>query len=371
MSHNGLNLSDLVIRPTESVAIGCSQCPDLRTCGGLSIRASCFSCLDLCKCDDPNACPHICAKKKPEDLHHSLIEVGGWDILDVPRSHKSREVKLPHHIPVIFGAGGRHEIASGKAFAVPLRFLFNGRTGEPRFQSRSELLAAFTLPDKCAIVIDGVSTDQPIENFWGRALDRGIVQKLKQLSPSLVTMPNYSLYANVPRHTDLYNMKRQVLTWAQFAGAGIDAALHLNARSSRDYERLGEFLLYHTEISSVAFEFATGARNDGCRQQHIRELSQLGDATSRRLRLVMRGGIGSIASLRQHFRDIVFLDTDSYHKTRSRQKLMDAKGTTRRTFSLKGQSLSDLFKENARKRALRVEREHKKALLNSVEDTRP
>jgi hypothetical protein len=68
------------------------------------------------------------------------------------------------------------------------------------------------------LVIDGVATDQPLENYWGRARDQGIIDYIVSLQPSLVTVPNFSLIADVPRYNDLYNIKRQAIAWHELAG---------------------------------------------------------------------------------------------------------------------------------------------------------
>ncbi len=97
--------------------------------------------------------------------------------------------------------------------AVPMAMLFSHRTGKSRFQARGELLNRFRVSSTAQLVISGVDEDARVENYWGMARDAGIVASLKSLNPSLVTVPNFSLLSNVPRHDNLANMKRIAIAW--------------------------------------------------------------------------------------------------------------------------------------------------------------
>src|SRR5256885_2111771 len=65
-------------RPGQEVKLGCTKCPELRRCGGLSIAAPAFNCMDLC-CGTPKACRRYAC---PNQRRYSRLvnEAGGLDL---------------------------------------------------------------------------------------------------------------------------------------------------------------------------------------------------------------------------------------------------------------------------------------------------
>src|SRR5205085_1458214 len=106
------------------------------------------------------------------------------------------------------------------------------------------------------------------------------------------------------------NMKRIAICWHDFAKRGIPTALHLNARTDRDWQRWIEFLNVHDEITSVAFEFATGAAPLQRARWYVRQLKVMAERVRRPLQLVVRGGWPFLSILRTHFSAVVFIATD-------------------------------------------------------------
>lgn len=346
----------LLILDDKPLALGCAGCPDLAVCGGLTIDEGVLSCMDFCNCTDPAKCPHVCPSGDAQRYRDAVLEVGGWE-LSVPRCPRAAETRLPSHIPLIHSKSSRANPVVVDTAAVQLHELFDNRTGKPRYWSSDEICDSFLIVRGTKLVISGVSTDQPIENFWGKGIDAGCVEAIASIAPSLVTVPNFSLFANVPRTNDLYNMKRQIMTWRRFAEAGVDAALHLNARSSTDYRRLADFLYAHPEIGSVSFEFATGARANDNRRRHIEHLSRVGDKVGGRLRIVVRGGICELGTLARHYRQVAFVDTDCTHRSRARMKCNPEGRQPTETITFKGQDLDELLQENIDARSARVRRQ--------------
>ena len=348
-----LSLDRLVCHSNMPMQLGCARCAEQALCGGISIKAPLYTCVDLC-CGRPQDCPLICPRK-PVELAAAHQEVKGWSFTNLPRSKPIAVPRLPAHVPSVINGSRRIEPLQIAAAAIPLKMLFNGATGKPAFRDRGEVGQHFKVSPETALVVDGVSTDQPLENYWGRARDAGIVENLRNLGPALVTVPNFSLIADAPRHNDLYNMKRQLWAWHELNAAGLPAALHANARSDRDYARLGEFLRHYTEVQMVSFEFATGARRRSRKDWHVKHLCRLPEMAGRPLRLVVRGGIRVLPRLAAHFQDTVFIDTAVPMKTVMRQRSQE-EGGSRSTYTLTGQDLDDLFRHNAAVRRARVER---------------
>lgn len=55
----------------------------------------------------------------------------------------------------------------------------------------------------------------------------------------MVTTPNYSLSIDQPRWDDLHSLKRIAIVHEEFLNEGLPAALHVNARTDKDWERDG------------------------------------------------------------------------------------------------------------------------------------
>src|SRR5262249_9775047 len=133
------------------------------------------------------------------------------------------------------------------------------RTGKALFTDRASIARKFGFTSTAHLVITGVSVEQPLERYWERARATDFLQCLAAVHPDLVTTPNFSLFSDVPRYDNLYNMKRIAICWQELASLGIPTALHINARTDHDWERWVQFLRAHPEIHAIAFEFRTGA----------------------------------------------------------------------------------------------------------------
>jgi hypothetical protein len=88
---------------------------------------------------------------------------------------------------------------------------------------------------------------------------RDAIRALRSLGVTLVTTPNFSLFIDQPRWDDLHSQKRIMIVHEEFLSEGLPAALHVNARTERDWERWTEYIAARPELTHIAFEFATGA----------------------------------------------------------------------------------------------------------------
>jgi hypothetical protein len=114
-------------------------------------------------------------------------------------------------------------------------------------------------------------------------------------------------------------MKRIALVHQEFLNEGMPAALHVNARTERDWERWCEFIVGRPEITDLAFEFATGGGWAGRLDWHAEQLSHLAAAVSRPLHLVVRGGITILPRLIAAFYKVTCLETSTFVKTMRRK----------------------------------------------------
>lgn len=305
-----------------------------------------MDCIDQCACTDTSKCDNICPRK-PSHFVARIREIRGFGMDDIPKAPDVRGPELPPIVPEIMHGKRRASALTVAAAAIPLSSVFYARTGQLRFLTRGNHEAQFKIRPQ-RLIIDGVAEDRHLENYWAAARSAGIADAIRILRPDLITVPNYSLFTDVPRWDNLYNMKRIALSWYELHVGGNAVALHVNARTDRDYERWGAFLREHREIQWIAFEFATGASVIERGDWHATHLKRLNDKARRPLNLVVRGGRQHLNSLRASFQDVSFVTTDPFMKTmkRRRLRLIGGKARWTPTMTFLGQPLDDLLADN-------------------------
>lgn len=305
--------------PALPLKMGCLGCPDLEMCGGLRIAAGVFDCSGLCPCArGGKRCSGVC-RSRPRDFLARVAEVGGFDFGDVPRHAPLTLPPVAEHVPVIYGGSNRSGLLAAGTVALPLMALFNRNSGTGKFDTAEELRAHFRLAGDTRIIVTGVAPDGALEAWWSFADRPRLIALLRTLGVEMVASPNYSSFTDATRYDNLHNLKRIVLTAEEFIAGGMPCAIHVNGRTDRDYERLGDYMAEREEITSVAFEFTTGCA--GVRGDYHRDrLVALAARASRPLRLVLRGGRRHMAQLSAAYASVSVLDAEPYVKTKYRQK---------------------------------------------------
>jgi hypothetical protein len=300
-------------------SLGCASCKDKRTCGGLSVSAAVYDCLSFC-CQNAADCDTVC-RNKPDEFAARVREVGGFGLENVPRAAALLTPDLPPGVPVIFHGNKRSAKFSGPGtVCLPLYRLVEARSGRVRYTDAQQLTDAFGLKPGTQVILTGTSTDPALERWWLFGSDRvEAIRALKKLNIALITTPNYSLFTDQPRWDDLHSMKRIALVHQEFLNEGMPAALHVNARTERDWERWREFIVGRPEITDLAFEFATGAGWAGRLDWHAEQLSHLAAAVPHPLHLVVRGGISILPRLIAAFHRVTCLETSTFVKTMRRK----------------------------------------------------
>jgi hypothetical protein len=312
---------------SEPLAMGCAQCLDLGTCGGQHRAQRGFSCLDDC-CGNPTACDSVCPRN-PLEFRLRVREVDGFNLSNIPSSSPRPAADLPDYVPLLYHGNRRRAPLACGTVAIPL-FKMYGRTGLPRYASLGDLYEDFHIASGTNIILVGSGQDKNIEKWWGLSQNRrALIDHFAGLGITLVTSPNFSLFTDVPRYDDLYNIKRIGVAWQEFVAGGVSCALHINARTDRDYDRFAEMIAQRDEITEIVFEFGTGGGWPGRRQFHARHLAELAKATSRPLRLIMVGGSAVLNILAPAFQKLTYIDTVGFMATIHRQQLV---GEKRRIF---------------------------------------
>lgn len=334
------------------MSLGCHSCVHLRDCGGLSVEENIVDCLDLC-CGNPDGCSLVC-RHKPEKFTQQIREIGGLGLDNVERTPTFSSQLDADIVPLIYHGSRRAKALSHGVLALRLPDLVNYRTGQLRFQSRTELCRAFRIDDAATLILTGVNHDFRIEPWWDLGEKRlPLIDKMIEMGIALVTAPNFSVVLDHPRTDDLHAMKRIAIVFAEFQARGLLCALHPNGRTDRDFERWAEFVRQREEVQLLAYEFITGPGTKGRKSYHLEKLAMIAKAAGRSLDIVIRGKPDVIPFLRQHFRRVIYLEAGAFMKTINRQYAVRSgnRGLSWRLASTEpGTPIDVLFEHNVRER---------------------
>jgi hypothetical protein len=330
-------------------SLGCPTCQEFGRCGGVHTDAGVLDCRDLCSCRDKNQCDMVC-RFNPRVFVARMREVGGLSFETAPRVPARGVPSLPGIVPFVDHRYGRASTLDAPVVALSLYEVVNMATGELHVRSRQALAKRFLIPARATVILSGVDKDGRVERWWELPNRRKILAGLARLGV-VATTPNYSVLTDVPRTDNLYAMKRILLTWTEMAAAGLRAALHVNARTDRDYVRWGELIMDRPEIQMLAFEFATGGGRGERIDWHVEQLCNLADRVGRPLVLLIRGGGRKIAELRYHFAQVTLIDTEAFARAiRRRRAVLTESGRLRWAPSPtpKGIPIDELFAHNVK-----------------------
>lgn len=315
MQHDQRAFRSFWSNPDAPLSLGCIGCLFKPECGGQTTAGAGFNCLDHC-CGAPETCQVVCPRASV--FIDRCREVRGF-ALNTPCAEPVAGPAYVPYMPLIFHGSGRVDRLAAPAVAIPL-YRFFDRNADSRFSSLHAVCDAFRIHPGAKLFLSGVAQDKEVERWW-KLEHRGRIKaiaNLRRLGVSLVTTPNFSLMVDRPRTDDLHSMKRIVQVHHEFISEGQAAALHVNGRAEHDFERWGDYIAAHPEVTHLAYEFTTGTRNPSRMQQHTKWLAMLASASPKRLGLVLRGGTYAIAELARYF-DISVIDSSPFSKAQRRQ----------------------------------------------------
>lgn len=335
-----------------SIPLGCNHCPHLPECGGLNVEAAIWNCLDFC-CGQPGNCDRVC--RNNHDFASQFNEAGGFNLLDVAPPIERRFTPSSQITPLFYHASSRLRPAAAGTVSLRLSDLYSFNTGQVKFKTRQALCDAFKIRADAEIILSGVDHDRRIEPWWKLDVQRiETIKALKALGIDLVTTPNFSLILDRPRMDDLHAMKRIGIIHEEFCRFGLTAALHVNGRTDRDFERWTEFLVHRPTIHQLAFEFSTGNGTVDRLPLYTAWLTQMASAIDRPLDIFVRGNPSAIPALRAAFENVFYIETTSFMRTTKRRRA-ERSGNQRMAWpqfpTSRGQDLSPLLDFNTEEQA--------------------
>jgi len=302
----------------REIALGCTRCIDQNLCGGLSASVDLFSCLDLC-CGKPESCKKFACPNSQERYSKLLNEVGGFAL----RPYKRPVVQpkaLPFYVPYMQDAGCLAGPVSLPIVAVSLYTLIDPNTGLARFRSKREVLEHYKIGNRAKLVITATHKDKFVERFWSSMRPKDTAESLRRLRPAIVGTPNFSMHLGAPRHDNMLSMSRIAECFEAFAAARLPVALHVNGRTSRDFERWAEYLRASPDVRTITYEFGTQSKSSLRRAWHAEQLAELASNVPRELTLMLRAGSAHIAELSSVFSRIVLIDTNPNMQAKFRKQ---------------------------------------------------
>lgn len=341
----------------EMLALGCRGCAEFGTCGGLHKRQPGFWCMDHC-CGFPDTCDSVCPRN-PKAFLDRIREIDGFEFDNIPRTDKLHSPLLPAYVPLVYHRSRRNFALRTSVAAIPFHQLYDRGNQSPKYSSRTAVADAFGLDATTTIIAIGSGYDRSIETWWGCGSKRkDILRGLGEAGITFLTSPNYSLFTDAIRYDDMHSMKRIAIAWQESVAQGVPCALHINARTIRDYDRFIEFIRERPEVVNISFEFATGAGWPSRRGFHIQHLARLREMVDRPLHLTIVGGSVSVPILSSVFDGLTYVDSSAFMNAVKRQRLYESNDRSLQKYldaTDRGAPIDNLLQQNIDVMRLRIE----------------
>jgi hypothetical protein len=313
----------------------------------MRVKGAAIDCQRFC-CGGKPDCQIVCFNS-PAKYAQRLREIRGFELENVPRCNPVKFQRMSGYAPIIHHAYSRVTAFPGEIVALSLYELLD-RDGAPKYFSVHDVAKNFRFQPDARIVVSGVHQDRLLERVWQSKHRNAMALMLRSLNVALVTSPNFSVYNNVPRPENLYNIKRVALLSEELLGLGVPTALHVNACTDTDYSRYTEFLAARPEFEAISFEFITGPGYPSRMWWHIKKLLELRNNVGRPLQLILRGGTKAVGQLSSMFAHILVIDSDPLQCALHRRRMIFGNTGHVRIVENKlpkGEPVDDLLIQNA------------------------
>ncbi len=329
--------------------MGCTSCPLLAACGGLTARGGGWNCLEACKGCDRATCDVVCMSKPT--FGRRLLEVRN----DLGAKHVGSlqgppSGEMPKYVPVLQYALPSDARLPVGPIAIPLASLmrFDRRRGSygPIARTPDELRQRFGVTPNTPVFILGTGQDAPIERYWHLRRE-GAADALSKLNVTVIA-PNYSVFLDDPRTQHLYNRRRSLMCAEELGARGVRVIPYLHGITGSDYAFWADFLREHEEITTMAKEFQTGALTNEIAEQVLNRMKMIEDRVGRRIHLVAIGAHRLAKRIAARFDHWTVMDSSAFMKAVHR-RIAIRHGTNIEWEFVRDEDVADLFFNNIRR----------------------
>lgn len=332
--------------PQEFVAAGCETCGLIQHCGGMRNERALLTCVDQFCCGTGD-CDNVC----PDHPKYAkwVKEIGGYGSHRIGPMQQS-DVRIPTYVPLVHHGYCRQSRLHAEAVAVcPYNFLKQKRRRYvSNVQDQESLRVKFKIADDAKLILCGTAKDKPLEAYWTHRRAEQTMDLIAAINPDLYIAPNFSMFLDVPRHDNLFNIKRQLLCLSELSAAGVSVVPHISATMPHDWDNWRAFLAEHTDIQHIAFNFQTGYSNTDEAKIALNRLVRLQQTLGRDLSLIMIGGSQFLEVAMLNFVRLTVIDSTPFMKTQHRQRLV-MNGSKRhwvKSPTKRGTPIDDLLQQN-------------------------
>lgn len=185
------------------------------------------------------------------DLGIRLAEVRGIDFSNI-KARRQANLALPEFMPIVKPGGEKLYEHLGPGFVgIMLENLVSAQRLST-IKNLEKLRAA--LPNSPFMLL-GYARDQLLENMWPRL--RKSLEDLSRLDIAAATGLNFSVWSNQPHSEALINIKRSLITFAEWQPLGMPSVVHIYWYSKMCLERWAAWLKANPDAKIIAINLQT------------------------------------------------------------------------------------------------------------------
>ena len=274
---------------------------------------------------DPRNCDWTCPRD-PKLFWARWFEVGGWPPRQSNLLRAPSETALPRYLPQLHHASkfdGPFDLpwVALKASRVVSRLIGPQRRGVQQLQTPADLRAMFKLPANAKVVLVSVAKDRQLESYWEWRIAKNLARRLAELDIAAVTVPNFSYFPEAPSWHTLWNFHRMMRVAEELSEAGIGVIPHVSSLTPAHRRDWTQLLREQPQLSLVAREFQTGARQGNAGQTMLDEIRAMQEELGRPLHPILVGGARYYRAAQTRFANFTVVDSHPFMATVFRRKI--------------------------------------------------
>lgn len=140
-------------------------------------------------------------------------------------------------------------LPDGLLYGVSLKTLISTR-GFFKYKDGLTLRRGLRLPPDGRLCLLGTGSDQRLEALWERN-GPDAWTRMKRYGFEFATTATFSVWDSAPRFDQIYNQRRNLITYDYLAAAGVPTIPFFFCREDEDYSEVAEWLDQHPEVEVV------------------------------------------------------------------------------------------------------------------------